>query len=344
MTLPPFSRWLTVVAAVMLLGAFAFPLWRIDLEAPQYPEGIGMLIRVHTVDGLKENDLNNINGLNHYIGMKEIRPDAIPELRYMPWIVAMLVATGLLVAAVNRRGGLAVWVGVFTATAIAGLYDFWKWGYEYGHELDPNAIIQVPGMVYQPPLIGSKQLLNFTAHSWPGLGGILVGLSLAVGALALLIAYRRSAAPAAAAAAALLAACSPNGPRPIAYGEESCAYCRMTISDPRFGAEVRTETGKVLTFDSIECVAAYVHGAGEPALAGVWVTDYERPGTLVAADSATFWQLGGGVSPMGKGLVATAGSRPSRSAESSAPLTWGDVLELVAREGMRGAAGVAHAH
>ena len=345
MTMPSFSRRLTLVAALLLLGAFVFPLWRIDLEAPQYPEGIGMLIRVHTVEGLKENDLNNINGLNHYIGMKEIRPDAIPELKYMPWILAMLVATGLVTAAVNRRGALAAWVVAFSLTGLAGLYDFWRWGYDYGHDLDPNAIIQVPGMVYQPPLIGSKQLLNFTAHSWPGLGGVLLGLSLGLGALALLVAFRRPAAPVAIAAATLLAACAPAGPRPIAYDEESCGYCRMTISDPRFGAEVRTSTGKVHIFDSIECLAAYVRAADESRLQGVWVSDYERPGTFVAADSATFWRVGGGVSPMGKGLLATSdGRHPVGIADAGEPLSWTAVIELVAREGMGARAGATHAH
>jgi len=196
--LPSISRLLTVVAAVLLLGAYVLPLWRIDLEAPQYPEGIGMLIRVNTVEGVKPQDLQNINGLNHYIGMKEIQPDAIPELTYMPWIVAALVVAGLVVAAVNRRGALVAWLGAFAVVGMAGLYDFWRWGYDYGHDLDPHAIIQVPGMAYQPPLIGSKQLLNFTAHSWPATGGILVAVGFALGALALLLAFLHGRRPAAA--------------------------------------------------------------------------------------------------------------------------------------------------
>ena len=187
---PPLSRLLTAVAAVLLLGVFAFPIWRIDLEAPQYPEGIGMLIRVNTVEGIKPNDLANINGLNHYIGMKAIEPDAIPELRYMPWIVGALAAAGLAAAAVGRRAPLVAWLGAFLAAGLVGLADFWKWGYDYGHDLDPNAIIKIPDMSYQPPLLGSKQLLNFTAHSWPDAGGVLAGLAFALGVLALVVAVR----------------------------------------------------------------------------------------------------------------------------------------------------------
>jgi hypothetical protein len=189
-SLPRTSRLLVALAALLLLGAFAFPLWRISLEAPQYPEGIGMLIRVATVEGVKPNDLNNINGLNHYIGMHAIEPDDIPELRFMPWVLGALVAGALGVAAIGRRGPLVAWLGAFLAVGSAGVVDFWKWGYQYGHELDEHAIIQIPGMAYQPPLIGSKQLLNFTAHSWPDVGGVLLGVGFAVGALALLLAVR----------------------------------------------------------------------------------------------------------------------------------------------------------
>ena len=192
--LPPTARLLAALAAVPMVGSFFFPLWRIDLEAPQYPEGIGMLIRLNTVTGVKEQDLANINGLNHYIGMREIVPDAIPELRYMPWIVGALALGALGVALVRRpaafRAALLGWLATFLALGLVGLADFWKWGYDYGHQLDPQAIIKIPGMAYQPPLIGSKQLLNFTAHSWPAPGAWCLGLAFALGAAALAVARR----------------------------------------------------------------------------------------------------------------------------------------------------------
>lgn len=186
-------RRLAVIAALLLGVVYLAPLWNIRLIAPQYPEGLGMHIRVNTVEGVMPTDLNNINGLNHYIGMKTIEPDAIPELRYMPWIVAALIVGGLLVALVARRGALFAWAGVYGAAAVAGLIDFWKWEYDYGHNLDmAHAIIKVPGMNYQPPLIGSKQLLNFTATSWPGVGGWAAGLSMALVLVAVVLATRAS--------------------------------------------------------------------------------------------------------------------------------------------------------
>lgn len=189
------SRVLTAIAAVLLLGAYAVPMWRISLKAPQYPEGLGMKITLTTVTGAKDHDLENINELNHYIGMKVIDPDSIGVLRIMPWVVGGLAVTGLLVALVGRRRLLYTWMALFSAFAVAGMVVFWWWEYDYGHHLDTvNAIIKIPGMTYQPPLIGSKQLLNFTAISMPDWGAWIVGVSFLLGALAIIVARRASAA------------------------------------------------------------------------------------------------------------------------------------------------------
>lgn len=193
------SRLLFVAASLLLGLAFLLPVWAVYLQAPQYPEGLGMLIRINDITGLKPNDLDNINNLNHYIGMKRIVPASIPELRLMPIIVGVLMAGGLLVAAAARRWLARLWVLAFAAVALVGLADFYKWEYDYGHDLDTeNAIIKIPGMNYQPPLIGSKQLLNFTATSIPAAGGYALIASLALGVFAVVIDWRTRGAPAAA--------------------------------------------------------------------------------------------------------------------------------------------------
>jgi nitrous oxidase accessory protein len=165
------SRILVLISAIALAASFLAPLWRIDLEAPQYPEGLGMRIWAGSITGAGEWDLKKINQLNHYIGMKVIEPDSIAELDVMPWVIVVLALGGLATAAVGRRRLLYVWVAVFGLAAAAGLVDFWMWEYDYGHDLNPEAAIKIPGMSYQPPLIGSKQILNFKANSWPGAGG-----------------------------------------------------------------------------------------------------------------------------------------------------------------------------
>lgn len=191
--MPLLSRVLVAISSLLLIGLFVFPLWHVRLTAPQYPEGLGMNIRINTVEGATETDLNNINGLNKYIGMKRIDPDTIPELKFMPWIVGGLILSGLAVAAAARRRILYVWLAGFFALGALGLVDFWRWEYDYGHNLDAaTAVIKIPGMSYQPPLLGTKQLLNFQAVSLPGTGGILAGVAFVLGLFAVIQTVRES--------------------------------------------------------------------------------------------------------------------------------------------------------
>jgi copper chaperone NosL len=179
--LKPISRLLIAIAAVLMISAYFVPLWQILMWAPQYPEGLEMDIWINNITG----DVKIISALNHYIGMKHIEVQMFPEFTYMVYIVGFLIAFGLITALVNKRFVLWTYVIVLLATGIAALVDFWLWGYDYGHNLDPTAAIIVPGMSYQPPLIGTKQLLNFTAFSGPDIGGwiFLVSALLAIGAL-----------------------------------------------------------------------------------------------------------------------------------------------------------------
>ncbi len=144
-----------------------------------------MLIRLNTIQGAKENDLENINHLNHYIGMRVIEPKDMPELQYMTPIVLSIAALGLGAAALGRRGGLHAWAGLCAAAAIGGMVDFWWRAYTFGHTLDlAHAAIQIPGLAYQPPLIGVKQIANFTASAWPASGWIVVGIAALLTAVA----------------------------------------------------------------------------------------------------------------------------------------------------------------
>ena len=165
--LTPLSRIVIAISALMMVAAYFVPLWQILMWAPQYPEGLEMKIWINTISG----DVKIISALNHYIGMKHIEVSMFPEFQYMIYIVGFVIGFGLVTALVNKRFILWAYVLLIVATGIAALVDFYLWGYDYGHNLDPHAPIVVPGMAYQPPLIGTKQLLNFTAFSGPDIGG-----------------------------------------------------------------------------------------------------------------------------------------------------------------------------
>jgi copper chaperone NosL len=324
------SRFVVAAAALLLALLYVTPMWRIDLGAPQYPEGMGIRIWVDRIQGAGPNDLRNLNGLNHYIGMKAIEPDQIAELRYMPVIVGALIATGLLVALVGRRGPLFAWFGAYTLVALAGLADFWKWEYDYGHDLDPTAAIKIPGMAFQPPLLGGKQLLNFHASSWPDIGGVVAIISLTVVALVVLyeIRRRRRSAPAlgAAAAVAVAAACAGPAPRAIAYGTDECAHCHMTVADHRLAAQLVTVTGKTYVFDDPGCLADFLAaGKLDPrSVHSLWLADYtadtER---LLPAQDAWLVRSDAIRTPMDNRMAATA---TPEAAESLRVRLGGEVL------------------
>lgn len=175
------SKILSVVAALLPLLLFVFPLWRITLTAPQYPDGVSMFIWINKITGDTPSTLQNINILNHYVGMKYIEPDSIPELTYFPYVVIGLVVLGLIASLSGKSKLVLVWSILFLILSALAVYDFYLWMYDYGHNLSDTAPIKIPGMAYQPPLFGTKMLLNFKADSYPELGGYVMGLSIILG-------------------------------------------------------------------------------------------------------------------------------------------------------------------
>ena len=176
------SRIIIGIASLALIATYFLPVWFIFLMAPQYPEGLTMNIWLDKITG----QVDIINGLNHYIGMKHIKAEMFPEFDYLVYVVAFFILFGLVVAITGKRKLLFTYIIITFLGGIAAMYDFYQWGYDYGHNLDPKAPIVVPGMAYQPPLIGTKQLLNFTAFSGPDTGGwVFIGAGAA--AIAVLI-------------------------------------------------------------------------------------------------------------------------------------------------------------
>ena len=186
-------RWMLTAGVLLLMGTYFLPLWSITVEAPQYPEGLGIYIRINTVDGHHRNDLKNLNIVNHYIGMQEIVPESIPELKYIPPIVGFMILSGLLVAWKGGQKSLYIWLALFSVLAIVGLIDFFLWNYDFGHNLDTeHAAIQIEGMTYQPPLFGTKTMLNFVTTSLPASGGILAFASILMGYVVAFLNWRDS--------------------------------------------------------------------------------------------------------------------------------------------------------
>jgi copper chaperone NosL len=163
------------------------PIWHMDMKAPQYPEGLRLTIYVNDIRG----DVQKINTLNHYVGMKAISVADFQEFAYMPQALTLFGFGALLAALFGRR-----WVAVlgwlaFTAFAVFMFTRFGGWLYRYGHELDPRAAIKLPE--FSPPIIGYQQMANFKVWSYPGPGTILLGIAWMLGPVVVWLDRRRGA-------------------------------------------------------------------------------------------------------------------------------------------------------
>jgi len=300
------------VCGLGLLAVLVTPIWRIDLQAPQYPEGLRMFIYANKLAG----DVNIINGLNHYIGMKTLHTDDFFEFKLLPGLIVAFSVLFILAGIVAKKKWTYMLFFLFVAFGVLAMVDFWRWEYDYGHNLDPSAAIIVPGMAYQPPLIGFKQLLNFGAYSTPAIGGWIFVI---VGALLLgcvILEWRREGkpkvlkpelAPALLFVAVLMSVGGCNtDPQAIRLGKDNCDFCKMAISDARFGAEIVTKKGKIYKFDDAHCIIGYLHAEKLNAeqIDGIYFTNFNSPHQLLPVEQIHFLQSPALKSPMNGNIAA----------------------------------------
>jgi hypothetical protein len=171
--------------SLLLLGLFKFPLWNIMLGAPQYPDPLGMKIFIDGIQGASEFDLQNIDGLNHYIGMKTIpKPEDMWEFQAFPMVIGGMVALGVIIGLLGFFGKVSYkwfigWFLLMSVLGVLGMYDFNAWLTEYGSDLDPHAIMKMTNpdgspMSYKPPLFGHQKMLNFDVTSLPHTGAYMM--------------------------------------------------------------------------------------------------------------------------------------------------------------------------
>jgi copper chaperone NosL len=293
------SRIIIAIASLALIATYFLPVWFIFLIAPQYPEGLTMNIWLNKLTG----EVDIINGLNHYIGMKHINPEMFPEFSYLVYVVGFFILFGLMVAITGKRKLLFSYLILTVLGGIAAMIDFYRWGYDYGHNLDPKAAIQIPGLSYQPPLFGHKTLLNFDAYSYPDTGGwVIIGIAGIFFSVWVYEWYRnhkrktfvtplakKTIPPVAAILVLVFSSCN-SKPQPFAYGKDMCDGCKMTITDPKFGGEIITKKGKIYKFDDAHCLVHFMkQGAVKEAdIAQTVVIDYENNVNFLDAKSYFF--------------------------------------------------------
>lgn len=303
------SKTLLIIAGGCLILALFVPIWSISLDAPQYPEGLSLQIWANRLAG----DVEIINGLNHYIGMKTLHSNDFVEFRILPYIIITYALLFLLTAISGKRTMLYIALIAFILFGVTAMIDFWKWEYNYGHNLDPNAAIKVPGMAYQPPLIGFKQLLNFGAYSIPDIGGwlfVVTGLLL-MAAVGIELRSKKAFRPSrliiiTGIIAVMLSSCNNAGPSPIQYNKDACDFCKMTISESRFATELITSKGRVYKFDDMACMLAYGEEHANITVKSFYTGSYLKDQDLINAETAFFVTHESVKSPMGGNIAAFA--------------------------------------
>lgn len=336
------SRIIIAIGSLAMCIMFFVPAWSIYLIAPQYPEGLSMQIWLNKITGQVE----IINGLNHYIGMKHIKAEMFPEFTFLVYVLGFFVLFGLIVAISGNRKLLFIYLILSVLGGAAALVDFYLWGYDYGHNLDPTAAIQVPGLSYQPPIIGHKKLLNFDAYSYPDTGGWVI---VAVTGLFFIIWFlewrkhkkqnkmtqNKKMAPLTIALIAVLfmTGCR-HKPEKIAFGKDNCAECKMTIMDSKFGGEIVTKKGKIYKFDDAHCVAIFLERRGVE-LNNIHQTlflDY-NDGEFVKVRSAEFVVSSQFKSPMGGNAAAFKNAAEARKKsaeiEGSKVTNWATLYNIL---------------
>jgi hypothetical protein len=178
-------RLLLVASALLLVPVYLFPLWKMTMFAPQYPDGLRLSIySYHLESGNGGQDVKEINVLNHYIGMRDLAAEDFAEFKWMPFVVGAL---GLLFLRAAFHGTMAGLIDVVVLFLYFSLFSLWSFAFKlwsYGHHLAPTAAVKVDP--FMPPLFGGRQLANFEVYSFPDLASYALG---AVGVLLLLALY-----------------------------------------------------------------------------------------------------------------------------------------------------------
>jgi hypothetical protein len=174
------ARWAVVLLAFGGAGLFAtsyfLPWWNFHLVAPQYPQGLDLRIALRGVTGAVE----EIDILNHYIGMQSLSAAAATERALSAWIVGavVLTATAALIAAGRKLAWFALVPAIGLPLGFVLDTSWWMW--RFGHELDPTAPIDFPA--FTPVLVGPGTIGQFHTWAWPAVGFwmAIVGLCLVV--------------------------------------------------------------------------------------------------------------------------------------------------------------------
>jgi len=185
---------LLILAAILLLASVAFPYWRLVLAAPQYPQGLEMRVFVNRMTGDEDDtldDVKEIDGLNHYIGMESLYNAAkIERSIALPAVIIMILF--LVISAFWKWR----WAWVLTIPALFFPYiflaDLGLWMRHYGQNLDPYAPLSSAIKPFTPPVIGEGVIGNFRTISYIETGWMIAAAGSVFILISLILQYMKA--------------------------------------------------------------------------------------------------------------------------------------------------------
>jgi hypothetical protein len=170
-TLRPMSdyEWPTVVlmlASLLLTISLFVPYWSLTMKAPQYPQGLKATLFINRVEG----DVEEIDGLNHYLGMPSLNEGGKIE-RQISFLAVVVMASLVLAAVLVHNRWAAVLALPAIIFPILFLADLKYILYTYGHSIDPHSALGQAIKPFTPPILGEGKIGQFvTLAEWgPGL-------------------------------------------------------------------------------------------------------------------------------------------------------------------------------
>jgi hypothetical protein len=130
------------------------------------------------------------------------KQDEMWEFSVFPKVIGGMAILGILIGLLGLFKKVSYkwflgWLVLMTVLGVMGIFDFNAWMTDYGTNLDPKAIMKMTDadgnpLSYKPPLFGSRDILNFTAHSYPAIGAVLMGIGMFLTFIAYIIGLKKA--------------------------------------------------------------------------------------------------------------------------------------------------------
>jgi len=166
-----------------LIGARTMPVWMVSLDAPQYPKAAfpdGIPVYFHLTDW--SGKANEMNTINHYIGMHPMEVGAITVRKSIPFVYLTFF---VMLTAYFFYSGPGWWLLAMIPASLPWLYlgFFSRWLYWFGHNLQPWGAFKIKP--FMPTVLGDGKVAQFVTHSYPTIGfyfllGVFVLLTFSV--------------------------------------------------------------------------------------------------------------------------------------------------------------------